>query len=314
MDIKRLEYVDVRKIWENEARDFTRWLAENIEFLNEKLGFTLSVQETERQIGNFNVDIFCEDEQGNSVIIENQLEKTDHSHLGQILTYAVGAAASTVIWISTSPRPEHEAVIQWLNEVTPVDMKWYLFKLDAVKIGSSAVAPLFTQVVGPSYEIKVKGKEKKELAERHEKRLAFWELLLSRLEGNTLLFSNTSPTKDNWITVGTGVGGVYYQIKIRMDSAAIQLIIERDRSGAKNKEIFDFLFANKENIEKAFGDKIVWKRMDEQISSRIYYPIEQCQLQDQTTWEEGCMIIVQKMIAWDKAFRPYIAQIKKTLL
>ena len=81
MKIKKLEYVNVRKIWENEARDFTKWLAENIEYLNEKLGFTLSVQEMEKQIGNFNVDIFCEDEQGNSVIIENQLDKTDHSHL-----------------------------------------------------------------------------------------------------------------------------------------------------------------------------------------------------------------------------------------
>ena len=79
MIISRLDYVDIREIWRNEAADFTKWVANNIDYISEKLGITLSTLETEKQIGSFNVDIFCEDEQGNPVVIENQLEKRSHS-------------------------------------------------------------------------------------------------------------------------------------------------------------------------------------------------------------------------------------------
>ena len=78
MKISRLDYVNIREIWQQEAADFTTWLADNIDYLNDKLGFNLNVLETEKKVGSFNVDIFCEDEHGNSVIIENQLERTDH--------------------------------------------------------------------------------------------------------------------------------------------------------------------------------------------------------------------------------------------
>jgi hypothetical protein len=149
LKISRLDYVNIREIWQQEAADFTTWLADNIDYLNDKLGFTLNVLEMEKQIGSFNVDIYCEDEQGNSVIIENQLERTDHGHLGQILTYAVGVDAKTVIWISPDPRIEHVEVIEWLNEVTPVDMRWYIIKLEAVKIDDSPVAPQYCRRAKP---------------------------------------------------------------------------------------------------------------------------------------------------------------------
>ena len=192
------------------------------------------------------MDIYCEDEQGNSVIIENQLERTDHSHLGQILTYAVGVDAKTVIWISPDPRIEHVEVIEWLNEVTPVDMSWYILKIEAVKIGDSPVAPLFSIVAGPSQERKATGKVKKDVAERHQKRFQFWEGLLSVLNEKTGLFRNISPSSDNWLAAGSGVSGVNYQIVIRMDSAAIKLVIEKDRTGELNKKIFDWLYERKD--------------------------------------------------------------------
>ena len=107
MKISKIDYVDIREIWAHEATDFTAWLADNIDYINEKLEITLNVLETEKQIGSFQVDIYCEDEQGNSVIIENQLERTDHGHLGQILTYAVGIDAKSIVWISPEPRLEH---------------------------------------------------------------------------------------------------------------------------------------------------------------------------------------------------------------
>ena len=227
MDITKLELINVREIWKSEPRHFTRWLAENIDFLNDKLDVALNVIETEKQIGSFNVDIYCEDEHGNSAIIENQLEKTDHTHLGQILTYAVGTAAKTIIWISPEPRVEHIEVFEWLNEVTPVDCSWFLYKIEVLKINDNTVSPLFTKVVGPSQEVKNLGNEKKQIAERHQKRREFWEALLEKLNTKTNIYRNVNPTDDNWLNAGTGVGGIYYSIIVRKDSSSIQFIIDK---------------------------------------------------------------------------------------
>jgi len=311
LEIRKLEYINVRDIWKNEASNFTVWLSENIDYLTEKLGFKLNVIETERKVGSFNVDIFCEDEQGNSVIIENQLEKTDHGHLGQILTYAVGTAAKTIIWISPEPREEHVAVIEWLNENTPLDMRWYLFKIEAVKIGNSPVSPLFTAVVAPSQEIKILGSEKRELAQRHEKRIRFWDGLLQVMNKYTNHYKNVSPSKDNWLSSATGVGGVYYQIIIRMENASLQLVIERSKNAEINKKIFDYLYLKKETIENEFGDQIIWRRMDDNISSRIQYDISECGLKDESTWEKYYEIIAKKFVDWDKAFKKHVKDIQK---
>jgi len=309
LKISRLEYINIRDIWQHEATDFTVWLADNIDYINEKLGVTLNVLETEKQVGSFNVDIYCEDEQGSSVIIENQLEKTDHSHLGQILTYAVGIDAKTIIWISPNPRVEHVEVIEWLNEVTPVDMSWYILKIEVVKIDDSPIAPLFSIVAGPSQERKATGEIKKDVAERHLKRIQFWEGLLPVLNDKTNLFKNISPSSDNWLSAGTGVGGIYYQIVIRMGDASIKLIIDKNKE--LNKKIFDYLYEKKGEIEGVFGSEINWKRMDNQVSSRIEHDINCCGLDDESTWVKGYEIIADTLIKWDKAFEPYYNEIRK---
>ncbi len=190
-------------------------------------------------------------------------------------------------------------------------MHWYLFKVEVVRIGQSPVSPLFTEVVGPSKEIKALGSEKRELAERHEKRLQFWNGLIQVMNNYTSHYRNVSPTKDNWLTAATGIGGVYYLIIIRMDNASIQLVIERGKNAETNKGIFDFLHSHKDKIESDFGDKIIWRRMDDNISSRIQYDTAECCLKDEATWEKGYEIIAKKFVAWDKAFSKYFKDIKK---
>ncbi len=310
MEIRKLEYVHVREIWKDEAKNFTQWLANNSDYLSDKLGFNLNVIETERQIGSFNVDIFAEDDQGNSVIIENQLEKTDHTHLGQLLTYAVGAAAKTIIWISPQPREEHVEVIEWLNEITPVDMKWYLFKIETLKVTDSVVSPLFTKVVGPSQEIKALGSEKKDMAERHYKRIEFWEMLLPVLNQKTNVYKNVNPVKDNWLNASAGVGGIYYQIVIRMENASILVVVDKSGNSEFNKKVFDYLYGQKEKIESQFGSPITWRRMNEQVSSRIQYDIPSCGLGDKSTWKTGQEDIANRFVDFEKAFSPFIKQVK----
>ena len=109
--IGKIESVPLREIWKREAYDFTSWLQDNIDVLNDALGLSLSNPEREQSAGSFNVDLVAEDENGNPVIIENQLEKSDHNHLGKLITYLIAIGAKTVIWIVADPRPEHVGAI-----------------------------------------------------------------------------------------------------------------------------------------------------------------------------------------------------------
>jgi hypothetical protein len=167
---------------------------------------------------------------------------------------------------------------------------------------------LFTVISGPTQENKARGSEKRELAERHEKRIEFWEGLLKVLNRRTGLYRNVSASPDNWLSAGAGVSGLTYQIIIRMNNASLQLVIDR-RNTDLTKKVFDYFYNNKETIEGVFGYNVIWRRMDGQVSSRIQFDIEGYGLSDKTTWESGYEAIADKLILWDKAFKPYIKQV-----
>lgn len=154
-------------------------------------------------MGSFEVDLVAEDDNGNVIIIENQLESTNHDHLGKVITYLTNLDAKTAIWIVSHPRPEHTKAINWLNESTPADISFYLMKLSAYKIGNSVPAPFFTIVVGPSAQAKEIGKEKQDMAERHVLRLKFWGGLLEQARHVGFnLHANRSATK--YMSLGYG--------------------------------------------------------------------------------------------------------------
>ena len=185
--IGKIERVPLRDVWKHEALDFTRWLEDNIDVLNEALDLNLSGPEREKDAGAFSVDLVAEDDKGNPVVIENQLERSNHDHLGKLITYTSALGAKTAIWIVADPRPEHVAAISWLNESGSTS--FYFVKVEAIKIGESEAAPLLTQIVGPSEEGKEAGKKKKEMAERYTIRRRFWTGLLERAKQKTKLHS-----------------------------------------------------------------------------------------------------------------------------
>ncbi len=300
--IKKPEYVDPRLIWAHEAKNFTPWLAANMDHLSESLGINITVRETEHPIGSFIIDILAEDDQGNTVIVENQLERTDHSHLGQIVTYSAGTDAKTIIWVTPEPRDEHAIAVQWLNEITPDDVRWYLVKLQAIKLSEDAVAPQFAKVIGPSEEIKSLGKEKKEQAERHVRRLEFWEGLLGVLNEKTTLYRNVKPTESSWLAAVSCVSRVYFQIRIRMTDASLMLVIEKKASEA-NKQIFDYLHQNQSEIEAAFGHPLEWQRIDDGKSSRIQFHMDGFGITDKGTWGKGQHEIAEKLVAFETRLR-----------
>lgn len=269
MAIGKLEKVDLRELWKHEERGFSVWLADNLDRLSDALGFTLSEPQREVKVGTFEVDLVAEDEQSNAVIIENQLEQTDHDHLGKLLTYLTNLEAKAAVWITRHPRAEHVRVISWLNEVTPEDIAFFLVKLEAFRIGDSPPAPHFSVIAGPSPEAKAFGQQKKEYAERHLQRFKFWESLLERAAKSGLtLHAGRSPSKDHWLSAGAGRAGMSLTYLIWMKESGGELFIATG-DVPTNKRIFDSLQANQAAIDKTFGPGLNWERLDEKKGCRL---------------------------------------------
>lgn len=300
--ISRLERVALRELWPNEARDFTPWLADNLDLLGEYIGMDLTLVEQEADAGDFAVDIVAETEKGNTVIIENQLERTDHDHLGKLITYLSNLDAKVAIWITADPRPEHEKAVQWLNELAPADTAFYLVKVEAYRIGDSPPAPLFTVVAGPSRESREIGARKKELAERHLLRLEFWRQLLERAH------MHRKPTIGDWISTGAGKSGLTFTYVILKDRARIELYIDTGDE-AENKRIFEALYAHKEAIEAKFGEPLDWQRLEGRRASRIAYHLPDGGLSDKDRWAEIQEAMIEAMNRFKKALKPYIRKL-----
>ena len=150
-ELGTVERVDVRAIWPHEAHDFTPWLASHLDLLGDALGMDLEVVRREAGVGDFSLDILAQERlTGERVVIENQLAWTDHSHLGQILTYAAGRDARTVIWVTPHFREEHRAAMDWLNRWTPEEIAFYGVEVSAIRIGESLPAPEFRPVAVPN--------------------------------------------------------------------------------------------------------------------------------------------------------------------
>jgi hypothetical protein len=309
MHISRLEPVPLRELWRNEARDFTAWLAENLDFLGETLEIDLSLVEQEASAGAFAADILAEDGSSNPVIIENQLERTDHDHLGKLITYLSNLDAKVAVWITSEPRLEHEKAVHWLNEALPVDTAFYLVRIEAYRIGDSPPAPLLTVVAGPSLEAKQIGDQKKELAQRHLLRLEFWGQLLEQAKEQTSLHARISPGKENWISAGAGRSGLAFNYVIRMSDAQVELYIDKGETEA-NKGIFDQLSANKEQIEEAFGAPLDWQRLDDRRACRICHRLTVGGLADRDRWSEIQDTMIDAMIRLEKALKPHIKRLR----
>jgi hypothetical protein len=307
--IGRLEFEPVRAVFHDEARHFTTWLEQHLEVLGERLGIELTVVQREKAVGEFNVDLLCEDGNGQAVIIENQLERTDHDHLGKLLTYLVNLDAHTAIWVTGEPRVEHQKVIDWLNENTAADLAFFLVKVETVRIADSPAAPLFTVLAGPDEQVKELGEKKKEWAERHVKRMEFWKALLDRSKEKTKLFANISPGRYYWLGTGAGKSGVTFNYVISTDGGGVELYIDHDHeTGAGNKAIFDALAAQKAEIEREFGGPLEWERLDDKRASRIRKRFANGGLYRPETWPTLQDEMIQAMVRLNDVLRGRLAK------
>ncbi len=314
-DIKKIEKIykiPLKELWNLEP-DFTKWLEDNIDYLNDVLGIDINILKREEKVGPFRVDLFAEDSFGNKLIIENQIEKTNHDHLGKVLTYLTNLEAKTAIWITSEPVEEHIKAIDWLNETTPDDISFYLIKLEAIRIGeNSSASPLFTIIKKPTEERKQLGAEKKEYAEGNLLREKFWTQFLEQSNKRNRLLSNISPSRGNWISVGIGMAGVIMSFVVSKNYARVEIYIHRG-SKEENKNIFDLFYKMKNKIEKDFGDKLVWERMEDNISSRIKYQKDGLNVSKEDDWQKMNNFMIENSEKMHKIFKDAIGKIKNKI-
>lgn len=306
--ISKPEFIKIRNVFPHEALNFTVWLEQNIDALSERIGIKLTVVEREKSVGSFNVDLLCTDGLGDAVIIENQLEQTDHDHLGKLLTYMINLDAKTAIWIATDVRQEHQRVIDRLNEATGEDMAFYFVKVEALKATDDLYIPIFTVLTRPDEQTREIGREKKELAERETdvQRELFWTQLIEKAHNTR--FGRISPSRTSYVATGSGKTGVRFRYVVYNTQALVDLYIDFDHSesGEKNKLIFDELHAKRAEIEQDFGQSMDWRRLDDFRASRIVYMLEGRGLNTPSQWDELQVDMIEIMRRFDTALRKHI--------
>ena len=264
------------------------------------LDFNLASAEREKTAGAFSVDLVGEDENGHTVIIENQLEKSDHDHLGKVLTCLASLDAKAAVWIVARPRPEHIKAITWLNESTSTP--FYLIQVEAIRIGDSAPAPLLTRIAGPSAEARAAGATKKDLSERHEIRERFWTVFLGEAKTKSKLHRSISPGQKNWVGAGSGVRGLTWNYIVRQHDTQVELYIDRG-DGEENADLFEQLFAHKDAVEAAFGEDLEWQRLEGKRACRIRHQLELGGWRDEEKWPSVSTASVDAIIRLEKALR-----------
>lgn len=275
--LSRVEEVNLRNCWQNEATDFTPWLAseENISLLADTLGLNeLEVLSQEEPVGPFRADILCvEPGTGRRVLIENQLDKTNHTHLGQILTYAAGLDTVTIVWIAERFTEEHRAAIDWLNKITDKNFNFFGLEIKLIKIENSPAAPVFNIIAKPNDTTKdarnsANSSSSDNRSEVENFRYEFWSAFREYLTNNpTRIFKLQSPSYNHWMNISIGRGG--FQITILVNTREQKVTIQFYMSDDENKTYFDSLYNQKDEAETAIGKKLEWRRLDGKKTSTI---------------------------------------------
>jgi len=306
--LSTLTQVPLRDIWRNEARDFTPWLAENLEALGDALGMELECELTEAPTGEFALDILASDlNRSRPVIIENQLETTDHDHLGKVLTYAAGFDARAVVWIAASLREEHRQTLDWLNQHTDGELEFYGVVIEVLKIGDSEPAYNFRVLVSPNEWRK--DKVRRRITPRGEAYLQFFQGLIDRLrEKHGFTRARVAQTA-NWYDFPSGYSGINYQFAFAQGARATVAVRVQGRDADWNRRVFDELLARREPIEEAYGESLEWDPMEANQSCSIAHSRPGSIEDDQKTLADIEDWAVQHLLELKKAFDPHLKEI-----
>jgi Domain of unknown function (DUF4268) len=294
----KFERVPLNTAWPTEDGNFTPWLAEPdvIGLLGETLGLELEVEAVEHWVGSFRADILARvtDEADHRVVIENQFGQTDHKHLGQILTYLAGIeGAKTIVWIAETIQHDHRAAIDWLNTYTADDFSFFAIEIELWSIDNSPPAPRFNVIASPNDWTRnarsaVRQIAEGELAERHHIRLAYWASFAAFLKAKNSQFQIKRANKEMWFPFPIGRSGfiISATVSIEKQRIGVELYIHRDAG----KAFFRGLYAQKDAIEREFGQPLEWQELPGKKASRIALyragavPADDTERQEQHAW------------------------------
>lgn len=308
----KIEKVDLREVWQNEASNFTPWLAQNLDLLGEELGLDLELQSEEAAVGSFSLDLLARETGTNrQVVIENQLEDTDHDHLGKLLTYASGYDGEIVVWIAKQFRDEHRDALDWLNRRTGEDTGFFGVVIELLRINESPPAPHFNVVSAPNDWRKSTGagRQGSVPSERMERYRAFFQPLLDSLREQHKFTGAKKAQPQSWYNFGAGVSGIRYSASFATgDKAKVALNFDGD-SKDRNEERFDRLEERRSSIESTLG-QLEWRRLDDNIACRIELSCAGNIEDSEGKLEETRAWMIDNLLRFKAIFGPEIEKLK----
>lgn len=313
-DLGRLTRVDLRAVWNSESSDFTPWLArvDNLKLLGEALDIDLELEAQEKSVGTFRADILCKDTGSDAwVLIENQLEPTNHKHLGQLLTYASGLQAVTIVWIAESFREEHRATLDWLNKITDDSFSFFGLEVELWQIGESFAAPKFNIVSKPndwsrSVAQAARTIDDTELSEKRIEQLEYWAALnkqVTELSG-PVSGGNRKPRPSAWMRYSIGRSEFHL-------TAAMQRQYERVRAelyikGDHATVFFNLLKSEKEKIENELGCALVWEELPARKACRVALYLDNADPENKPDWPRQHKWLADRLNELHRVFAPRI--------
>jgi hypothetical protein len=270
-ELGTLTRIDPREVWKNEAADFTPWLAKNLDRLGDVLGLDLELTQQEANVGDFSVDLLARDLGRNRlVIIENQLEQTDHAHLGQIITYAAGRDASVVVWISRHFRDEHRDALDWLNRLHEGQTDFFGVVIELLQVDGSKPALNFRLVAYPNqWSRESSSTPAGELSPKRVAYQTFFQGLLDELREKHKFTNARAAQPQNWYTFSSGVRGFVWSFSFALGGRVRAELYIDTMDADRNEQILESLRQHQTTIERDFGEPLEWESLDERRACRV---------------------------------------------
>ena len=303
-NLKQLTPVNLSEVWETEPQHFTPWLAreENLMILGEALGMELELDAQEINVGGFRADLRCKNTVDDSwVIIENQLEATDHRHVGQLLTYAAGLDAHTVIWIAKTFRQEYRAMLDWQNRITDERYRFFGIEVKVWQIEDSARAVQFDVVSSPNDWSRGVSRHT-ELSEVEQRRLQFWTGLREYISDNGISLNLGTPSPRQFHQFNIGRTGFSLMAWLLRSQIGIRLVM-RDQNA---EAYFHLLKEQQEGIHNEFGKTLEWDELPGHNSCRISLYKAGIDPLDENDWRQQYEWFTTQLELFDTVFRERI--------
>ena len=270
MELGRISQVDIREVWPNEATSFTPWLEEHPQELGDLLGLELEFVR-EQSVGAFSLDLFGRDVNSDRlVIVENQLARSDHSHLGQLLTYAGGIEPAYIIWIASEIRDEHKAALDWLNSVTNSETFFFGIEVKAIRIGDSEPAPMLDVVVQPNTWTKQAHDSRSAAveSERNKSYQRFWQSFIDEVSSEFSGLTNKAAPGQLWLSTSTGITAVSLNLVFHSQGLRVEFYFG-SADADLNARRFSAVLSDKQRIETVANRPLDWEPLEGKKAARI---------------------------------------------